>query len=87
MNKVATVRSDSNGNFEFKDVPEGHYTLVIDVTDKPDDWVDAYDVEITRTAPKTKNVLIDVSPFHPDCKGGHEFIVETAILLWPATDN
>jgi hypothetical protein len=34
-----------------------------------------FDVEVTDSVKATKSITIDVSPVHPDCTGGHEFIV------------
>ncbi len=72
--EVAHTTADKKGYFDFGDLREGHYELVID-TDGG--WTDFYDVEITSKAKRTKQITIDVSPVHPDCRGGHEFIVET----------
>ena len=72
LKEVATVKSDSSGNFDFgAAIPEGHYFLRITASDLGD-W---YDIEITKKAKATKSVTIDISPNYPDCKGGHEFIV------------
>jgi hypothetical protein len=29
---------------------------------------------VTDAVKATKNITIDVSPIHPDCTGGHEFV-------------
>ncbi len=75
MPLVKTTKTDDHGNFDFGDVKPGHYTLILDDADWG--WSDWYDVEITPKAKQTVSVTIDMSPFFPDCKGGHEFIVKT----------
>jgi hypothetical protein len=67
---VKTVETDDHGNFDFGPLQIGHYTLRID-----DD--DLFDVEVKELPRMTASVTIDVSPIHPDCKGGHEFIIRT----------
>jgi hypothetical protein len=72
---VKTTTTDKRGHFDFGNLQPGHYTLVLEDADwGTSDW---YDVEVTRDAPRTVSVTVDISPFFPDCKGGHEFIVET----------
>jgi hypothetical protein len=72
LNEVAAVRTDSHGKFDFGRVAIGHYFLhIASKKSALDDW---FEVEITDTVKPTGSVLIDVSPIHPDCKGGHEFI-------------
>jgi hypothetical protein len=71
--KVAVVKTDAHGNFDFGAIPKGHYSLAIDVKD-PGRMGDWFDVEVTDAVNATKDIVIDVSPIHPDCKGGHEFI-------------
>jgi len=70
---VAVVKTDSRGNFDFGSIPKGHYTLDID-TNTSDRMGGLFDVELTDAVRTTKNIMIDVSPINPDCKGGHEFI-------------
>jgi len=65
------ARTDENGWFDFGALPNGHYTLVAR-SGALGAW---FDVEITPAAARTKQVLIDVSPNFPDCKGGHQFLV------------
>ena len=73
LKKVAVVRSDSHGNFDFGKLPIGHYYLNIESrrSDALNDW---FEVEVNETVKPTDNVLIDISPIRPDCSGGHEFI-------------
>jgi len=66
---VKTVETDNNGNFNFGPVKTGHYRLRIDEKD-------SFDVEVKQDLPRvTESVIVDVSPVHPDCTGGHELIV------------
>lgn len=76
-NKFAAVKSvatDSSGRFDFGNVAPGHYWLEIH---KSKDLGDSFEVEVTNSAPETADILIDISPITPDCKGGHEFAVQT----------
>src|SRR5258708_37754365 len=65
---VKTVETDNQGNFDFGPLKIGHYTLRIDDND-------LFAVEVKELPRITASVTIDVSPIHPDCKRGHEFIV------------
>jgi hypothetical protein len=71
--KVAVVKTDGHGSFDFGAIPKGHYSLSIDLKD-PSRMGDRFDVEVTDGVKATKDIVIDVSPISPDCKGGHEFI-------------
>jgi hypothetical protein len=71
---VAKATTNSAGEFEFKDIKEGHYRLEVD----GGALQDMFDVEITKKVPPTAWVTIDVSPNFPDCSGGHEFEVRSA---------
>ena len=71
MPLVKTVKTDRSGRFDFGDLQEGHYTLVIDW---PSEYAEWFDVEIKKLPKSTASVKIDVSPVYPDCTGGHEFI-------------
>ena len=71
MPLVKTVKTDNGGRFDFGELPEGHYTLVIDW---PSEYAEWFDVEIKKLPKPTTSVKIDVSPVYPDCTGGHEFI-------------
>jgi len=73
LRKVASVTTDGRGNFDFGSVPKGHYFLDIAVKDS-DRLGGLFDVEVTDAVRTTKTITIDVSPIHPDCRGGHEFI-------------
>ena len=67
---VKEVDADENGKFDFGPLKTGHYTLIIE----EGQW---FDVEIIAMERATISVLIDVSPYWPDCKGGREFIIRT----------
>ena len=70
---IATTRTNSAGDFEFKGVQEGHYLLVID----GGSLHDSFEVEITSKVRPTKSILIDISPIYPDCTGGHEMEISS----------
>ena len=65
--------SDRHGDFDFGSIPKGHYFLDI-VVKNSDQLGGLFEVEVTEAVKATKNITIDVSPIHPDCKGGQEFI-------------
>ena len=71
MPLVKSVKTDGSGRFDFGDLQKGHYTLIIDW---PSEYLEGFDVEITKLPRPTTSVKIDVSPVYPDCTGGHEFI-------------
>jgi hypothetical protein len=71
MPLVKTAKTDGSGRFDFGELQEGHYTLVIDW---PSEYAEWFDVEIKKLPRPTTSVKIDVSPVYPDCTGGHEFI-------------
>jgi hypothetical protein len=73
LKQIAVVKTNSNGKFDFGAVPLGHYSLRVGVdgSDVMGGW---FDVEITDKVKPTENILLDVSPIHPDCTGGPEFI-------------
>jgi hypothetical protein len=73
LKKVSSVTTDRHGNFDFGSIPKGHYFLNI-VVKGSDRLGGLFEVEVTDAVRTTKNITIDVSPIHPDCKGGHEFI-------------
>ena len=70
---VAVTKPDSHGNFDFGSIPKGHYHLVIEVKDS-DRMGGFFDVEVTDAVKSTRTITVDVSPIHPDCTGGNEFI-------------
>ena len=70
---VAVVKTDAHGNFDFGSIPKGHYSLVVEVKDS-DRMGGFFDVEVTDAVRSTKSIIVDVSPIHPDCTGGNEFI-------------
>ena len=73
LNKIAVADTDAHGNFDLGKIEIGHYFLNIDAKGSTvlKDW---FEVEVTDKVKPTESVLIDISPIHPDCKGGHEFI-------------
>ncbi|MBI3646991.1 MAG: hypothetical protein HY233_13670 [Acidobacteriales bacterium] len=75
MPLVKATETDSHGHFDFGVLETGHYTLIVD----DEGWGHSnwFDVEIESLTQKTVSVTIDISPHFPDCKGGHEFIVNT----------
>jgi hypothetical protein len=73
LRTVASVKTDGHGNFDFGLIPKGHYFLNIIVKDS-DRLGGLFDVEVTDAVKATKSITIDVSPIHPDCTGGQEFI-------------
>jgi hypothetical protein len=73
LKKVAVVTTDQHGDFDFGSIPKGHYFLNIVVKDS-DRLGGLFEVEVTDAVKATQNVVIDISPINPDCKGGHEFI-------------
>lgn len=77
---IKAIVADANGRFDFGPLKGGHYTLVIGEEAGTDDkWsgFDRFDIEIKDLPAATEFVLIDVSPLHPDCSGGHKFIVRS----------
>jgi hypothetical protein len=70
---VASVKTDPHGSFDFGPIAEGHYILEIRVNDL-ELMSGEFDVEVTDAVKATNSITIDVSPLHPDCSGGLEFI-------------
>ena len=70
---IARIKTDSGGNFDFGPIAQGHYVLEISVRDTAL-MGGEFDVEVTDAVKPTGRITIDVSPIHPDCSGGHEFI-------------
>ena len=73
MQPLAQTVANSSGEFDFASLKEGHYTLHINGGGM-EDW---FDIEVTSKVPETKQMTIDISPFSPDCTGGHEIEVQT----------
>jgi hypothetical protein len=73
LRKLAIVKTNRDGSFDFGRIPNGHYTLVVGVkdSDRMGAW---FDVEVTNAVRSTKKIALDVSPIQPDCTGGNEFI-------------
>jgi hypothetical protein len=73
LKRITQVKTSSRGAFDFGFVPEGHYSLGVSVSgsDSLGGW---FPVEITNKVGRTEEILLDVSPIHPDCTGGHEFV-------------
>jgi hypothetical protein len=69
---LAQTVSDKAGEFEFGTLKEGRYALHIKGSGM-DDW---FAVEITNKALATKRIMVDISPIHPDCSGGHAILIE-----------
>jgi hypothetical protein len=76
LKQIAKTKVDSKGNFDFGKVSPGHYSLIVEIpnSDMLGGW---FDLEVTHKAIPTESVLLDVSPVHPDCTGGNEFIEKT----------
>jgi hypothetical protein len=70
---IAITKADANGNFDFGEVAAGHYYLRLQAN-APEEMEDLFEVEVTGRVRPTESILIDISPVHPDCSGGHEFI-------------
>ena len=73
LKQVAAVRADAHGRFDFGKLAIGRYVLHVASkgSNALDDW---FEVEITDVVKQTDSILIDISPIHPDCSGGHQFI-------------
>ena len=73
LKRIAVIKTDSHGNFDFGAIPKGHYSLDITVkdSDRMGGW---FDVEVTDAVKATKNITLDVSPIYPDSYRRHEFI-------------
>ena len=72
---LKSLEANTEGRFDFGPFPSGHYTLEV----HDDDWgySEWFDVELKDLGQETKSIKIDVSPIHPDCKGGHEIVVSS----------
>jgi hypothetical protein len=71
--KIASLKTDEQGAFDFGSPPKGHYSLKI-IVENSDRLGGLFEVEVTDSVKPTKDIMIDASPIHPDCTGGHEFI-------------
>jgi hypothetical protein len=73
LKRIAQVKTNSNGAFDFGALREGHYSLGVSVegSESLGGW---FPVEVTNKVGSTEAILLDVSPMHPDCSGGQEFI-------------
>jgi len=68
---IAQTKTGKNGEFDLSNAPDGHFFLDIDTP-----WGDdSYSIQVAHHPQGNRSLLIDVSPVHPDCTGGHEFIV------------
>ena len=70
---ITAIQADAHGNFDFGSVPKGHYVLDVSV-ESSDLFQGLFEVEVTDTVRATRRITVDVSPLHPDCNGGLEFI-------------
>jgi hypothetical protein len=70
---IKTVLTDNDGKFDFGDLKPSHYFLGID--DEKGSLSDLFEVEVKGPPNPKESETIDISPVHPDCTGGHEFIV------------
>jgi hypothetical protein len=73
LRPITTINADAHGYFDFGSISKGHYVLTVSVPN-PDLLGGFFEVEVTDAVKATKNITIDVSPIHPDCTGGHEFV-------------
>lgn len=72
---VKVVLTNADGKFDFGVLKPGHYYLRID--DENGSLSDLFLVEVKGQPNPKESQTIDISPVHPDCSGGHEFIVKT----------
>jgi hypothetical protein len=71
--EIATITADAHGNFDFGLVPNGHYSVGVNVKNS-DRMGGLFYVEVTDKIKATDKIILDVSPINPDCTGGNEFI-------------
>jgi hypothetical protein len=75
MPLVKKSTADDDGKFDFGSLNQGHYTLIVDDASWGiSTW---FDVEIKILPRQTESVTLDISPNFPDCKGGHEFVINS----------
>jgi len=71
---VKSVVANGDGKFDFGSLKPGHYYLRIEDEKGPlSAW---FQVEVKGPQNPNESETIDISPVHPDCNGGHEFIVK-----------
>jgi hypothetical protein len=70
---IKTVLTSADGRFDFGTLRPSHYYLRIE--DEKSSLSDWFEVEVREPPNPEESVMIDISPVHPDCSGGHEFIV------------
>jgi hypothetical protein len=75
LTPVKSVITGRDGKFDFGIVEAGHYYLGID--DEEGSLSDWFEVEVKGPPKPKESVIIDISPVHADCTGGHEFMVKT----------
>lgn len=70
---VKTVVTGSDGKFDFGTLKPAHYFLrIIDEKRALSAW---FQIEVKDAHGPKQSEVIDISPVHPDCSGGHEFIL------------
>lgn len=75
MVPLKSVVTGTDGKFDFGALHAGHYTLIIEEEKwQRSDW---FDVEVKGPLNPKESVIIDISPANPECKHGHEFIVNS----------
>lgn len=70
---VKTALTGADGRFDFGTLRPSHYYLRIE--DEKNSLSDWFEVELKEPPNPKESVMIDISPVHPDCSGGHEFII------------
>jgi hypothetical protein len=68
---VKVIKTDSNGGFDFGELPTGHYILEVAA---PWGGDSLFNVEIVSLPRPIDFQVIDISPAYPDCTGGHELV-------------
>lgn len=71
---VKTVVANSNGKFDFGLLKPGHCYLKIH--DQKGSLSAVFQIELKGGQNPKESEIIDISPVHPDCTGGHEFILK-----------
>jgi hypothetical protein len=70
---VRTVLTGADGQFDFGVLKPSHYYLRI--VDEKGSLEDGFEIEVKEPGNSKESETIDISPVHPDCTGGHEFMV------------